>query len=75
MTRRKVAVTVPEELMQIVEKEVAEGKAASVSAYVTDALEEYTDGGTLGDLLDEMDREFGPPSKETEEWARNVLGF
>lgn len=75
MTRRKVAVTVPEQLMKIVEKEVAEGKAASISAFVTDALEEYTDGGSLGELLDEMDREFGKPTKETTAWARRVLGL
>lgn len=75
MTRRKVAVTVPEYLMKIVDEEVAAGKAASVSAFVSDALLEYTEGDTLKALLDDMDREFGPVTEETDEWARTVLGF
>lgn len=70
-----MAVTIPEHLMKIVEKEVAEGKAASVSAYVTDALGEYTEGDALAAVLEEMDREFGKPSKEAREWARQVLGL
>lgn len=72
--RRKIAVTVPEDLMKIVDKEIAEGRAPSVSAYVSDAIYEYTEGGSLEELLDEMDREFGKPTKETTEWARTVLG-
>lgn len=73
--RRKIAVTVPEHLMKVVEKEVAEGRASSVSAYVSDAIAEYAGSGTLEELLDEMDRAFGKPTKETEAWARRSLGF
>ena len=73
--RRKIAVTVPEHLMKVVDKEIAEGRAPSVSAYVSEAIAEFTEGDTLDALLDEMDEEFGPPSKEAHEWARTVLGL
>ena len=75
MTRRKVAVTVPEHLMKIVEKEVAAGRAPSVSAYISDAVAEYTEQKAWADVLAEMNREFGEPSKEDRAWARNVLGL
>lgn len=73
--RRKIAVTVPEDLMKVVEREVAAGKAASVSAYVTDALEEYTEGDALGAVLAQMNREYGEPTDEERAWARQVLGL
>ncbi len=75
MTRRKIAVTVPEELMERVEQEVAEGRAASVSAYVSDAIAQYTDGDGLGVVLAEMEKESGPITDEERAWARQVLGL
>jgi len=77
--RRKIAVTVPEEVVQRVERAVSEGRAQSVSAFVTEALEEKvgTDGKTgrdrLIELLDEMDRTHGPPDKEAQGWAKRVI--
>jgi Arc/MetJ-type ribon-helix-helix transcriptional regulator len=73
--RRKIAVTVPEHLMKIVEEEVAAGKAASVSAYVSDAIAEYIERDELREVLDQMNRELGEPSEEDVTWARRVLGL
>ena len=73
--KRKIAVSVPEELVARVEEEVNAGRAASVSAYVSEAVAEKTRADDLVAVLDDMDRQLGKPSKEAEEWARRVLGL
>lgn len=73
---RKLSVSVPADVLAAAEKAVAEGQAPSLSAYVTDALRtraiEQKKGG-LRALLDEWDRELGPPSQAAVEWADQVL--
>jgi Arc/MetJ-type ribon-helix-helix transcriptional regulator len=73
--KRKIAVSVPEDLVARVEGEVRAGRAASVSAYVTDALADKARHDQLADVLVEMDRELGKPSKKDQAWARRVLGL
>jgi len=73
--KRKIAVSVPEELVAHIEREVTAGRAASVSAYVSEALAVRTNDDELIAVLDEMDQLYGKPSKEAEEWARGVLGL
>lgn len=72
--KRKIAVSVPAELVQIAEAQVESGNASSVSAYVTTALEEKARLDRLAELLDEMDQILGPPSRRDRAWARRVLG-
>ena len=72
--KRKIAVSLPAELVIHAEAAVRAGRAASVSAYVSDALADKARDDELVDVLDEMDREFGRPSKAAEAWARRVLG-
>ncbi|HZQ84547.1 MAG TPA: hypothetical protein VFA83_06905 [Acidimicrobiales bacterium] len=71
--KRKIAVSLPEELVDHAEAAVRDGRAASVSAYVSAALEAKARDDDLLAVLVEMDREFGPPSKEAKAWARRVL--
>ncbi|MGH2862011.1 MAG: ribbon-helix-helix domain-containing protein [Solirubrobacteraceae bacterium] len=59
--KAKVAVTLPGELVETVKEAVAAGRAASVSAYVADALAEKTKLDALDGLLDEMLAETGGP--------------
>ena len=73
--KRKIAVSVPEEVAQRVEVEVRAGNAASVSAYVTHALERMGRHEQLAELLARMDRELGRPSAGDKAWARRVLGL
>lgn len=73
--KRKIAVSVPEDLVAEAEEAVAAGRAPSVSAYVSAAMQEKTRNDRLIDVLDEMDRELGPPGKRAEAWARQVLGL
>lgn len=73
--KRKIAVSVPEEVARRVEVEVRAGNAASVSAYVTDALERIGRHEQLAEVLARMDKELGRPSARDKAWARHVLGL
>ncbi len=61
MTKAKIAVTVPRPLVANARRAVKEGRAESVSAYVTAALEEKAKLDDLKALLDEMLAETGGP--------------
>lgn len=69
----KIAVSLPDAVVAQARAAVAEGRAASVSAYVASALEQYGRRQALVDLLDQWDREFGPPSADDVAWAEAVL--
>jgi Arc/MetJ-type ribon-helix-helix transcriptional regulator len=69
----KVAVSMPEELLKKVKKEVHSGRAKSVSAVVVRALAGQLENDELGRVLAEMDVKYGPPGKEAEAWAKKVL--
>lgn len=70
----KIAVSLPDHLVAQARQAVAEGRAASVSAYVAAALEEKSKLDDLGALLDEMLAETGGPlSAEERRAADDVL--
>ena len=69
----KITVSLPDELVRVAREAVNDNRAASVSAYVADALRAYESRYTLDEFLDEMDAELGPPGPEAEAWARSVL--
>jgi Arc/MetJ-type ribon-helix-helix transcriptional regulator len=71
----KIAVSLPDELVAAARQAVAEGRVASVSAYVAEALAERRADEDLASLLDEMDAEYGPPTAEHFAWARRALGL
>lgn len=75
MTVEKITVSLPAELVAEARLAVALGKAASVSAYVAQAMARHKREDDLAALLDEMDEEFGPPSDEAYEWAAAQLGL
>jgi len=52
--KSKIAVSLPTELVEQAHQAVAEGRAASVSAYVADAIEQKSKLDDLASLLDEM---------------------
>ncbi len=69
MTTAKIAVSLPTELVEQAHRAVAEGHAASVSAYVARALEEQAKLDDLATLLDEMLAETGGPLTVAERTA------
>jgi Arc/MetJ-type ribon-helix-helix transcriptional regulator len=71
----KIAISLPDDLVAAARRAVADGRAASVSAFIADALEEHGRYEELAVLLSEMAAEAGPPTDEDRRWARETLGL
>lgn len=56
----KIAVSLPDELVEAAREAVRDGRAASVSAYVADAMADKARRTSLGEILDQLDRLYGP---------------
>jgi antitoxin ParD1/3/4 len=69
----KIAVSLPDELVEQARAAVAAGRAASVSAYVADALREKGRRRTISDWVAEQEAELGPITDEERAWARKAL--
>ncbi|HXW81636.1 MAG TPA: hypothetical protein VEJ84_19180 [Acidimicrobiales bacterium] len=69
MTTRKIAVSLPAELVEQAQMAVAEGRAPSVSAYVARALHEQATLDALASLLEEMLAQTGGPLTAVERKA------
>lgn len=69
----KIAVSLPDDLVEAARVAVRDGRAASVSAYVADALREKSGHLTLAEVLDQWDSELGAPGAEAEAWAGREL--
>jgi Arc/MetJ-type ribon-helix-helix transcriptional regulator len=75
MTRQKIAITLPEEQVAAARQAVAEGRAASVSAYISQALARRDADEELADTIAEVYAETGQPTEDDRLWARRVLGI
>jgi Arc/MetJ-type ribon-helix-helix transcriptional regulator len=77
MTAARITVTIPEQLVRDARQAVDDGKAESVSAYVTQALRHYGRSVTLRELLDEWwaADPAGPPSDAERAAAQVELGL
>jgi Arc/MetJ-type ribon-helix-helix transcriptional regulator len=73
MTRVKIAITIPEELLAGVKAAVARGEAASVSAYISDAVAMNGGKSGLRAYLDALMDEHGDPPPEAYAWADEQL--
>jgi len=73
MTKAKVALTIPSEVLRLAQKEVRAGRAKSLSAFVSEAVDEKVRRDELSSILDAMDAELGKPNKAAMVWARRVL--
>jgi len=73
MNSAKVALSIPAEVLRLAKKEVAAGRAKSLSAFVAQALDEKLRRDELAAILDEMDRQHGQPNKAAKSWAKRVL--
>ena len=73
--KTKIAVSVPEELVEDAKRAVAAGSVRSVSAYVAAAMRAYRQKEALGDLLDDLAAEHGPLTDDDRRWARQQFGL
>jgi Arc/MetJ-type ribon-helix-helix transcriptional regulator len=75
MTREKIAITLPEEQVAAARQAVAEGRAASVSAYISQALARRDADEELAETMAEIYTESGRPTADERAWARRALGI
>jgi Arc/MetJ-type ribon-helix-helix transcriptional regulator len=75
MTRQKIAITLPEEQVAAARRAVEEGRAPSVSAYISQALARRDADDELAETLAEIYAESGQPTAADRAWARQVLGL
>jgi Arc/MetJ-type ribon-helix-helix transcriptional regulator len=70
----KIAVSLPDDQVAAARTAVAEGRAPSVSAYVSEALARRSIEDELLQLLDEDEASGTPSTDEHRAWARQALG-
>jgi hypothetical protein len=73
MTSAKVALSIPADVLHLAKKEVAAGRAKSLSSFVSEAVDEKLRRNELNAIVDAMDAEHGKPNKAATAWARRIL--
>ena len=73
MTTSKIAITLPEEQLTRVQREVRAGRADSVSGYIAQALVEQERRESLRDLLQDLIAQHGEPKPKDMKWAKRAL--
>ena len=73
MTAAKVALTIPADVLRLAKKRVKAGRAKSLSAFVSEAVDEKLQRDELTRILDDMDARHGPPGKAARTWAKQAL--
>ncbi|MGH9127513.1 MAG: hypothetical protein ACRDY2_00750 [Acidimicrobiales bacterium] len=71
----KIAVSLPQSQIDAARQAVAEGRATSVSAYVSGALSRVERDTSLTELVAELIGSHGAPAAEDFTWADEVLGY
>ena len=71
----KIAVSLPDELVDAARRAVAEGRSNSVSAFIAAAIADKARFDDLEALLADMAAESGPPHEADRRWARQALGL
>jgi len=72
---QKIGVSLPDEQVVAIRRAVEQGRAASVSGYISAAVARAEQEDGLARLLDDLDRELGPVSAEDLAWADKALGL
>lgn len=76
MTTAKIAITVPEDVLERARDAVRRGRGSSLSAYVSAAIDQKLQQDELDAMLDEMLAESGGPLTDAERGrAREALGI
>jgi hypothetical protein len=73
MNSAKVALSMPADVLRLAKKEVAAGRAKSLSSFVAEAVDEKLRRDELSSILHTMDAEHGEPTKAATTWAKRVL--
>ncbi|MCL2091447.1 MAG: ribbon-helix-helix domain-containing protein [Micrococcales bacterium] len=71
----KIAVSLPDEQLASIRRAVKEGRAVSVSGFISAAVARAEREDSLAQLLDDLDRELGPVGPDDLTWADEALGL
>lgn len=72
---QKIAVSLPDEQLEAIRQAVDQGRAASVSGFISTAVARAEQVAGLEALLDDLDRELGAPTADDYAWADKALGL
>ena len=73
MTAAKIAISIEGDVLRQARREVARGRAKSLSALITAAVDEKLRRDELAAILDVMDAELGKPKRSAITWAKRAL--
>jgi len=73
MTKSKIAITLPQDQLARVHREVRAGRADSVSGYIARVLAEQEERESLRVLLLDLIEQHGQPGAEETKWAKSAL--
>ena len=73
MTRSKIAISLPNDQLIKVHREVKAGRASSVSGYIARVLAEHERRESLQALLRDLVEQYGEPGAKDVKWAERVL--
>src|SRR5262249_24559660 len=73
MTRSKIAISLPQDQLARVHREVRAGRASSVSGYIAQVLAEHEKRESLRTLLRDLTEQYGEPGAEDLKWAERAL--
>ena len=72
---QKIAVSLPDDQFISIRRAVKQGRAASVSGFISSAVARAEQEDGLANLLDDLDRELGPVGADDLAWADKALGL
>ena len=72
---QKIAVSLPDEQVVSIRRAVEQGRAPSVSGFISAAVARVQREDKLAQLLDDLDRELGPVDDADLAWADKALGL
>ena len=72
---QKIAVSLPDEQVVSIRRAVEQGRAPSVSGFISAAVARVQREDNLAQLLDDLDRELGPVDDADLTWADKALGL
>ena len=72
---QKIAVSLPDEQVISIRRAVEQGRAPSVSGFISAAVARVQREDDLAQLLDDLDRELGPVDDADLAWADKALGL
>ena len=75
MTRAKIAISLPNDQLVRVHREVRAGRADSVSGYIAQVLAEHERRESLRVLLRDLIEQHGKPAAEDVKWAERALAL